>query len=190
MTRTLPGLLLLLALCLPTPLRQAVESSMTMHMLVQYPALLLAGALLGGAVPVRWQLGLQRWNELGIAGLLLSAVTMAVLMIPRVLDLALVDPRVEHAKLLALVLSGAALGLSWARAGIVLQVFYLGNVLPMLAVVGTLYQDSPVRICNAYRLDDQQTVGAALVWASAGVLVLWLLWLRLLQSGRGSLAAG
>ncbi|MEO6281505.1 hypothetical protein [Roseateles sp.] len=150
-------------------MRQAAESSMATHMLVQYPLLLLSGALLVGKAR-----GLQRWNELGIAGLLFSALTMAVLMIPRVLDLALVDPRVESAKLLALVLSGAALGLSWARAGVVLQVFYLGNVLPMLAVVGTLYQDATVRVCNAYRLNDQQTLGTALVWASVGILVVWL----------------
>ncbi len=171
--------LLLLAMVLLPPVRRATEASMTTHMLVQYPALLLAGALLVGPLPRRWQQGLQRWNELGIAGLLVAALTMALLMVPRVLDLALVDLRVESVKLLALGLSGAALMLSWQRAGTVLQAFFLGNVLPMLAVVGTLYQDSTTRVCNAYRLDDQQTLGVALVWVAAGVLVIWLLRLGL-----------
>lgn len=163
---------------------------MTLHMLAQYPAVLAAGAMLVGPVPRRWQQGLQRGNELGMAGLLFAAVTMAVLMVPRVLDLALVDLRVETLKLLALALSGAALRLSWQRAGTVVQAFFLGNVLPMLAVAGTLYQDSTTRLCNAYLLDDQQTLGAALPWVAAGTLAFWLLHLAMLHSlGHGNPAA-
>jgi hypothetical protein len=167
--------LCLLALLLLPPVRRAAESSMTAHMLLQYPALLLAGALLAGPAAQRWHRGVQRFNELGIAGLLGTALVMALLMVPRVLDLALVDARVESLKLIALVGSGAALALSWQRAGTVIQAFFLGNVLPMLAVVGTLYQDSPTRLCNAYRLDDQQNLGTALVGVSVAVATLWLL---------------
>lgn len=170
------GALLLLLLVLP-PIRHATESSMTAHMLVQYSGVLLAGALLAGG---RGGEATQRGNELGIAGLLFFALTLALLMVPRVLDLALVDARVESLKLLALVLSGAALRLSWRRAGIVVQAFFLGNLLPMMAVVGTLYQDPSTRVCNAYRLDDQQTLGTALCWIAAGVGALWL-WQRGLQ---------
>ena len=57
-----------------------MESSMTLHMLVQYPAWLMAGGLLVGWVPRHWQGRLQRWNELGVAGLLAAALAMAVLM--------------------------------------------------------------------------------------------------------------
>jgi hypothetical protein len=45
----------------------------------------------------------------------------------------------------------------------------------MLAVIGTLYQDSPARLCNAYLLDDQRTLGVALVGVSIGILAAWLL---------------
>ena len=184
-----PGPLLgsaLLAVLLLPPVRQAMESSMTLHMLVQYPAWLMAGGLLMGWVPRRWQGRLQRWNELGVAGLLAAALAMAVLMVPRVLDLALVDMRVEAIKLLALVLSGAALRLSWQPSGTVVQAFFLGNVLPMLAVAGTLYQDSPTRLCSAYLLDDQQTLGAVLIGVAAGILALWLLWLAWLNHAKPS----
>lgn len=167
------GVILLMVMLLP-PVRRATEASMTAHMLVQYTALLLAGGLLVQGLSARRQQALQRWNELGIAGLGGSAVSLAVLMVPRVLDLALVDLRVESLKLLALVLTGAALRLSWQRAGTVVQVFFLGNLLPMMAVVGSLYQDAVTRVCNAYRLDDQQDLGLALVWIAAGVLALWL----------------
>jgi hypothetical protein len=172
----------LLALMLLPPVRRAAESGMTTHMLLQFPALMLAGALLIGPATQRWLRSPQRFNQLGIAGLLGAALAMAVLMVPRVLDLALVDPRVESGKLLALVASGAALALSWQRAGTVIQAFFLGNVLPMLAVVGTLYQDSPARLCNAYRLDDQQMLGTSLVAVSVAILAAWLLHLGLRQS--------
>jgi cytochrome c oxidase subunit IV len=172
--RARAGAGLLLAMLLPTS-RHAAEASMTAHMLVQYLGLLLAGGLLVDALATRRLQGLQRWNELGICGLAGSGLTLAVLMVPRVLDLALVDMRVESLKLAALVLSGAALRLSWQRAGVVVQAFFLGNVLMMTTVVGMLYQDSGTRVCNAYLLDDQHKLGLALVWLAAGVATLWLL---------------
>jgi hypothetical protein len=180
---------LLVLLLLPAA-RHAAESSMTMHMLVQYSGLMLAGALLACIdVPVRrWHRAAQRWNELGIAGLASSGIALAVLMVPRILDLALVDGRVEAAKLLTLVLVGAALRVSWRPAGSVVQAFFLGNVLPMMAVVGTLYQDSTTRVCNAYLLDDQRTLGAGLVWLASGIAAAWLLRLGLAHRGQPAAA--
>ena len=176
---TLGGLLLLLMLM--PPLRHLTESSMTAHMLVQYPCLMLSGALLVRELPARWLSALQRWNELGLSGFVGCALVLALLMIPRVLDLALVDGRVEAVKILALVTSGAALSLSWQRAGLVMQAFFLGNVLWMTAAVGLLYQDAAVRFCNAYRLDDQQDLGLALMLIAIAMGVVWSLhavWFR------------
>lgn len=165
----------LLLLMLVPPVRKMTESSMTAHMLIQYPCLLLAGALLVEALPQRWQSATGRWNELGMAGFVGSALALALLMIPRVLDLALVDAGVESMKMLALLLSGAAIRLSWQRAGLVMQAFFVGNVLWMTAVVGMLYQDAAVRVCNAYRLDDQQDLGLALVLIAVAAGLIWAL---------------
>lgn len=170
--RTAAAWLLLLLMLFP-PFRRVTESSMTAHMLIQFPGLMLAGALLAKSLPTRWASAAQRWNELGIAGLVGTTLTLAVLMVPRVLDLALVDGRVEGLKLFALVASGAALRLSWQRAGVVVQAFFLGNILPMTAVVGILYQNSAVRVCNAYRLDDQQDLGLALVLIAIAIALAW-----------------
>jgi len=102
-------------------------------------------------------------------------------MIPRLLDLALTDARMALAKALALLLCGAALRVSWRPAGFLVQRFFLGNVLPMTAAVGQPYQDSPLRLCNAYLLDDQVRLGqwlvalailAAAVWFTRLVLAL------------------
>jgi hypothetical protein len=166
------AVLLLCVLALPIA-RQLLESGMTRHMLVQYPLLAACGLLLAGALPASWRIRVARWNVLGIGGLLAAALVLGVLMIPRVLDLALVDGRVELAKWLALLACGAALRLSWRPAGLLVQGFFLGNVLPMMAVAGFLYQDSPIRLCNAYLLDDQLRLGQLLVWLSAAVAAGW-----------------
>ena len=168
----LAALALLALLALPVA-RRALEASMSAHMLLQYPLLALAGCWLAAALPPRWLARVQRWNAHGIAGLFASAMILAILMIPRVLDLALVDGRIALAKALALVFCGAALRLSWRPAGLLVQGFYLGNVLPMMAVVGNLYASSPVRVCNAYLLGDQARLGQLLIWLSAGIALVW-----------------
>lgn len=157
--------------------RQALEASMTRHMLVQYPLLMLAGWLIAAALPGRWLARLDRWNAHGISGLLAAALMLAILMIPRVLDLALVDGRIETLKYLALLACGAAIRLSWQAAGLLVQGFFLGNALPMMVVAGNLYETSPMRVCNAYLLDDQERLGRMLVWIAAAIAVVWFAWL-------------
>ena len=167
------GLLMVVLLALPAA-RAALEASMWRHMVLQAPLWMLAGALLAGGLGLRARARVARWNAHGISGLLYAALVLALLMVPRVLDLALVSPAVEAAKCAALVLAGAALRLSWRLAGLVVQGFFLGNVLPMTAVVGQLYIDSPTRVCNAYLLDDQDRLGQWLVAMAAVLAVLWL----------------
>lgn len=165
--------LLLVVLLVPV-VRHGMEASMWRHMMLQAPSWLLAGALLAGALPPRARSALGRWNAHGISGLLGAGLVLAVLMVPRVLDLALVRMDVETAKLLALLLTGAALRLSWRPAGLVLQFFFLGNVLGMMVVVGQIYIDSPLRLCNAYLLDDQERLGQWLIGVAAVLGVAWL----------------
>lgn len=163
-----------LALLAFTPLRAWMEGSMSLHMLVQFPLVALAGYLLAGEWSPRTTARLQRWNAYGLTGLLAAALLLGLLMIPRLLDLALVDPRFELAKWLALLCTGVALRLSWTRAGLLGQFFFLGNMIPMTAMAGFLFIESPLRVCNAYLLDDQVTVGKGLVALCAVVGAAWL----------------
>ncbi len=172
-TQAALGLALCVLLAWP-PLRHALEASMWRHMVLQFPLLMAAGALLAAALPPRTRGAVARWNAHGIAGLVLVACVLAVLMVPRVLDLALRDPAIEAAKVAVLLGAGAALRLSWRAAGLVVQGFFLGNMLPMTAVVGQLYIDAPLRLCNAYLLDDQARLGQ---WLIALAVLLALGWL-------------
>ena len=181
MTRSAPHLLkwhapaaaiMLCLLALPS-VRHFLEASMTRHMLVQFPLVFLSGFWLAGSLPRSWLAPANKWNMHGISGLFAAALLLALLMVPRLLDLALVDVRIELAKWLALLVCGTAVRLSWQSAGLVVQGFFLGNVLPMMAVVGYLFGSSPVRVCNAYLLDDQEGLGQKLVWIAAAIGLAW-----------------
>ncbi len=167
------GLVLLALLALPVA-RHWLEASMWRHMLLQFPLLLLAGALLAAALPPHLRRAVAGCNAHGIAGLVGLGVVLSVLMVPRVLDLALRDMGVEAAKCAALLLAGTGLRLSWRPAGLVLQGFFLGMLLPMMVVVGQLYIDSPLRLCNAYLLDDQERLGHWLIALAAVLALAWL----------------
>lgn len=167
------GLVLLAVLALPFA-RHGLESSMWRHMLLQFPLWMLAGALLAAALPPRLRRAIASCNAHGITGLVWVGVLLSVLMVPRVLDLALRDMGVELAKCTALLLAGVLLRLSWRPAGLVLQGFFLGMLLPMMAVVGQLYIDSPLRLCNAYLLDDQERLGRWLIGLAAVFALAWL----------------
>lgn len=174
----------LLALLALPAVRQAMEASMWRHMIVQAPLWITAGALVAGAAPERFRQALAPWNVSGISGLAIATVTLALLMVPRTLDLALVVPGIEAAKLAALFATGAALRLSWRRASPVLQFFFLGNTLSMMAIAGMLYMNSPLRLCNAYLLDDQERLGVWLTTSAAVFGVAWLVWIAVVLMRR------
>lgn len=161
MTRYAVAGLVLCLLALPGA-RLFFEGSMTRHMLVQFPMLAFISFWFAEVLPREWMRRLNSWNGYGTSGLFATALLLTILMIPRVLDLALVDGRVELAKWLALLLCGAAMRLSWQPAGWLVQGFFLGNMLPMM-VVGYLLESSPVRLCNAYLLGDQESLGQSLI---------------------------
>ncbi len=188
--RALLASMALALLALP-PLRAALEASMSLQMLAQFPLVAACGYVLASALPARWRARTDAWNAYGITGLTLAALVLSLLMIPRLLDLALVDPGIEAAKIGALLACGAALNLSWRRAGLVVQGFFLGNVLPMMGVAGQLYQDSPLRLCNAYLLDDQVWLGQALVGLAVAAAIGWIAWAMRSMVRRGeALPAG
>jgi hypothetical protein len=109
---------------------------------------------------IRWS-----WNAYGIPGLLFVSLVGAGWMIPKALDDALVDWRVAAFKYIGLPLCGGLLSASVRRANVVIKLFFLGNFCWMSAIVGMVYLDQPIRLCNAYLQDDQ-------IWAGRGLIAL------------------
>lgn len=182
----LAGLILWAVLAVP-PVRHALDSAMTLQMLVQIPLLGLAGWGLAHGTPGWLDRALGAWNHRGITGLLLASLTGMVWMLPLAMDAALDDPRVTLAKFLSVpLLIGAPLALSWPRAGFVVRGVVLLELIATMLRLGWLYLISPVRLCSNYLLDDQQRLGKILLAIGFAILLvlIWKLMWGHVDSGR------
>jgi hypothetical protein len=155
---------------------------MSLHMLVQIPLLVLAGlfaerAWRAGHPPRAGARPRPAWsyNEYGIPGLLLVSLVGAGWMIPKALDDALTDWRVAAFKYLGLPVCGWVLGASLRHSNVVIKLFFLGNFCWMSAIVGMIYLDQPIRLCNAYLQDDQDWSGRGLIALAIVLPSCWLL---------------
>lgn len=168
------------------PIRHALEASMTAQMLGQIPLLIVAGALFAPAFSPPLLAGIHRWNQGGVAGLVLATLVTAFWMLPRSLDASTVRPLMAVAKYLSVpFLIGLPFALSWPRMGFVVRGFFLAELLATFFRLGWLYRVSPIRLCNNYGLDDQQRLGGYML-ALGGALLVWLAWKLLM----GRLARG
>jgi hypothetical protein len=171
----LAGVALWAVLAIP-PLRHALESMMTLQMLVQIPLLALAGWLLASGTPTWLARRLDDWNHRGISGLLLASLAGMVWMLPRAMDAAVDDPRFAVAKFLSVpLLIGAPIALSWPRAGFVVRGVFLTEAIATALRLGWLYLISPERLCSNYLLGDQQLLGKLLL-AVGSAIILFVGW--------------
>ncbi|PTT84232.1 hypothetical protein DBR42_15230 [Pelomonas sp. HMWF004] len=148
------------ALLLISPLRHAVESQMSLHMLVEFPLLLAAGWAWGRWLPAKV---LSALDAQGLLGATLASCVLAFWMIPAALDLALLSAPVAAAKYCSWLLAGALLAWGRQRLGAVLACFFLGNTAWMTATAGLLYREADRQLCVNYLVDDQLITGNGLV---------------------------
>ncbi|MES2501276.1 MAG: hypothetical protein V4545_01630 [Pseudomonadota bacterium] len=168
------SVLFLIAAIAPSlpPFKYLLASSMVIHMLIQIPALVLAGYWLTAQnKPLNSALSLSLSCWLWI--LLASTFWM----LPISLDKALISSNWDIFKIITLVLSGMLLKLAFAGPK-VLSLFFAGSSLMMLFSVGHFYQDSESRLCNSYLLATQQTTGLGLMLLAAALLLFALYKLR------------
>jgi len=166
----------LVLVLLTPPARRGLEATMTAQMLLQIPLLVAAGWLFSRAVPARVLAGVERWNHLGITGLVLATIVSTFWMLPRSLDAATSDPLVAGAKYLSVpLLIGLPFALSWPRMGFVVRGVFLVEFVATFFRLGWLYLISPIRLCNNYALNDQQRLGGCML-AIGGTLLVWLAW--------------
>ncbi|MBB5190421.1 hypothetical protein HNQ50_001143 [Silvimonas terrae] len=142
-------------------------------MLGQFPVLVWGGVWLGARLPLSWQGKVALVNRFGLSGLVLASLVTAFWMIPAALDLAVASRGVDILKMLALVAAGLALQQSWRASGRALQAYFLITWSMMTVTIGLIFQDPTTRLCNYYRLDDQQIAGYGLVLVGVMIVVIW-----------------
>jgi hypothetical protein len=154
--------------------RQWLESRMLVHMLLEFPWLLMAGAAAAKTLvksSPTWDRTLARIDWRGLLGLVLVSCVSALWMVPAALDAALVDPAVAALKYLSWWLAGAMLALGWMRTDPVVRMFFVGNLAWMFATAGLLYTDAEQRLCVNYLLNEQVWTGRALIGLAVGLLL-------------------
>lgn len=162
-----------LVLWLP-PVRSPLESDMALHMAVQMPLLIALGVLAAAAARQREPRWLAAADWLGIPGIAAVVLGTSFWMLPRALDQAIADSRVDLVKFLTLpLLVGMPLGLSWRRMPPLGRAFIWANFIPKLGAVGGLYLGAPTRLCAYYRLDQQELAGWTLIAVAVALGITW-----------------
>lgn len=148
------------SLALP-PVAAAMESRLLTHVLLQLPALVLCGYLLGIALRSRAERLSFGWNRGGFTGIAVLLPTAAIWMLPRSIDASLETAWLEAAKFVTVpLLVGLPLALSAPRLGALTAGFLKAQFVSMALFLGWIFSVSPVRLCNSYLIDDQALVGA------------------------------
>ncbi len=161
------GLWALLAL---PPARAALEATLAGHMVAQIGLLAVAGRWWGRGLGPDRAGGAVGFNRFGATGMVVALFTLVLWMLPISLDKALIEPAWEAGKFVGVpLLVGLPLARSWPRLpGLVRGVLW-ANAVPMLVVMGWVYREAPVRLCNSYLLDQQEVLGIALWGLAAGI---------------------
>ena len=167
------GVALWLVLALPF-VRDALESRLVTHVLIELLGLVVAGFLIGMGLRRPLAQTLQPWNRFGLSGLAIALCCAVIWMLPRWIDASLESNTVEAIKFASLpLLLGLPLALSWPELGTILRGFLKANFLSMLLFLGWLYIASPVRLCNSYLIDDQTLLGTAFIIIAGALGLLW-----------------
>ena len=178
--KALRALVALLPLALfIAPVRRLLEGDMAVHMLVEFPLLLAAGASASRWVPGAIARIAKPCDWKGISTLLAFTLVSAFWMIPAALDAALLEPRVALAKYASWWLLGLALPSALRAAPPALVLFFAGNWVWMSATAGLLYVDAPERLCLSYMEESQRHAGAGLLFAAVAMTIAgFLAWSR------------
>lgn len=179
------GLAALPLLLLWPALRSIIESRMSLHMLLEFPALFAAGWAARRLFIRERAFALLDWH--GWTSATFVSGVAAVWMLPSALDASLMSGPVAAAKLASWWLAGVCLADGWRRMDAEVLLFFAGNLAWMFATAGMLYLDTPARLCVNYLQDDQRHTGVGLVLLA---LVLGALALRqALRWGAGPVTA-
>lgn len=162
-------------------LRHLIERSMTWHMVIQMPLLVAGGWLCAGVIGQRrWGDSIALWNRYGLAGFMAAQLIVAYWMLPVAIDRAVVVPSVDALKVASLFFAGVALGHSFRRAPLAIQLFFVGYSVSMLLWLGLYFTTTDARLCNAYSLSSQVGAGRGVIALGVAAGWAWLvhaLWL-------------
>src|SRR5690625_1585125 len=170
MRQTIYGTVLFIILMIP-PVISFLESVMFLHMLVQFPLLIVVGYLWGRSILEKFGHFFTKWNTTGVAGILVVVIITTYWMIPRAMDESLTIWYIELFKFISLPLTGLLLRDSMGKIQMIGKVFLFLNYISMFGLMAWLYIDSPIQVCNNYLEIEQKTLGWGFLVITAGMVL-------------------
>lgn len=165
------GAILYVVMIFPVTIKY-LESMMVIHMLIQFPLLILVGWLLGTKIINKWTSFFSKWNRNGVPGIILVVFITTYWMFPRAMDESLSLWHIEVFKFVSLPLVGLLLKDSWWKIKTIGKSFIFLNYLSMFALMGWLYVDSPIQLCNNYLESEQRMLGGGFLFIT-GCMILY-----------------
>jgi len=143
------------------------ESSMKMHMLIQFPLLIVVGAIAFNP-NARVYTALEKMDPVGAIAFIWFTAMMWFWMLPLNLDLATIDPAVRLLKLVSVPIGiGFCFRWFWHRSKAVFKCVIVFETWASITRLGWLYIESPEPLCSSYLIGEQQAVGTLLLQTSA-----------------------
>ena len=176
MKRFSTAALIWIGLALPVS-RSVLEAHIVTHQFLQLGTLVAVGYIMGTVLRRRWDSVIAPWNHLGIPGLLLTFFALLIWLLPRSLDVSLLDPAWEVGKFISVpLLIGLPLSFSWPRLNAIGRGFVMANFAAMLVTMGILYLVAPERLCTNYLIEAQQTFGRYALAAGISLAISYVLY--------------
>ncbi|HJP38757.1 MAG: hypothetical protein QF483_03640 [Gammaproteobacteria bacterium] len=155
---------------LAPPVDSFLDGSMSRHMLLQMPLLVV----LGYAAGLAWPLPRFRHASPGLAAIFFVMGSMVFWMLPRSLDAAVTLAWVDQAMHLNMLAVGWILVIGLPHLSFHVKMAFGIYSLAMALTAGVVYVATVVPVCSAYSLQQQNEAGTLLLWVSSALLVFLL----------------
>lgn len=152
------------------PLDPFLDAAMARHVLLQIPALFFLGFIAGRS---NW-ISVKRYNLLGLAGLVFFIGSLLFWMIPRSLDAAVSDNRIDQLMHLNIIAAGWALSKSLPLMPVIMRVALGMYGLTMIISLGAIYSSYDALICAVYSIGQQKETGWYLFRIAAALFLVLL----------------
>ena len=152
------------------PVDSFLDGSMSRHMLLQMPLLVVLGCA-GGLI---WPLPRLQFASLGLSAIIFAMGSMVFWMLPRSLDAAVTNTWVDQVMHLNMLTVGCFLLLSLPRMPFQAKMVFGVYSLAMALTAGVVYMTAVVPVCTTYSLQHQNEAGALLLWLCGAIFIVLL----------------
>lgn len=144
--------------------------TMVRHQLLQLPAMLILGGVLGNSLG-----SICVTRSSWVVAIFIAALgSLAFWMIPRSIDLAVIQPQVNRLMHVHMVGVGMLCTLAWKGGRLEAKVAFVGMASAMLMATGFALRSFRLVLCSSFTLDQQWEAGAGLA-GIGGVLFIFAL---------------